>query len=265
MIRKFQNGQVISIEELYEEDVPIEESPMIEIKGPGIWKGVTKSKPDSMWRDYYDINVRYYQPEKDSEIANKTKDVETKSKEFYKKWYSSPLRKAVYKLNLKDSHQVDDSLENQFKRLDDIQLRFAEVDTPMDGGMNHRDKIAFISEFKYDDPYSTAVHELSHGARAEAQQEKVKEILNKRGYNDKYWDNPSEAFSRLMEIRYNFNVDPNKEVTLDDINKFKEMIKSGEKKDYQFLNRYDDNTLRLLMNLVAHNNNNYFDDSNYYG
>lgn len=82
---------------------------------------------------------------------------------------------------------------------------FKKGDLP--GRTNHREKIITTS----DDSKST-----------EGPIAKVKEIIDRWGLRpgimrDDYLDKPSEIYSRLMELRYNNNLDPNHEYTLEEV------------------------------------------------
>lgn len=100
------------------------------------------------------------------------------------------------------------------------------------------------------------IHEKAHASRAIPQMGVIQEILGD-SYTDKYWDDPDEVYSRLMEIRKAYDLDPLKIYNKDDI---KDLKKRGFQNN--FLDRYDDNTLIRLFNDVADNNSN-MDYTNY--
>lgn len=95
------------------------------------------------------------------------------------------------------------------------------------------------------------VHERTHAGNAWRQ-----ELLIKRknikgvGKDSKYLDNPSEIYSRLMQVRFDNHLNP-MEIITDD--KIEELRKSG--KDSNLLNRYDNETLKFLFNGIASNTN----------
>lgn len=99
------------------------------------------------------------------------------------------------------------------------------------------------------------IHEKAHASRAIPQMGVIQKILGD-SYTDKYWDDPDEVYSRLMEIRQAHNLDPSKTYNKDD-------VKDLKKKGFQnnFLDRYDNNTLVRLLNDVANNSN--MDYTNY--
>lgn len=122
-------------------------------------------------------------------------------------------------------------------------------------------------------PNSTSLlHEKAHAGMAIPQRNKIDEILgNELGtnnntttkYNDDYWDNSNEVYSRLMEVRKAAGLDPKKrDYNVEDLKEIREAADPGKDSDpvgYQskmtnFLNRYDDNTLVRLLNEVALNN-----------
>jgi hypothetical protein len=67
------------------------------------------------------------------------------------------------------------------------------------------------------------VHEVAHASNAIAQKKKIKQLkeqypfLKKGVYPDSYYDNESEIYSRLMEVRKALNLDPNKKYSLKEI------------------------------------------------
>lgn len=97
------------------------------------------------------------------------------------------------------------------------------------GTTNHREKIITTS----DDSKSTEVHEWTHAARPYEQIAKVKEIIDRWGLRpgimrDDYLDKPSEIYSRLMELRYNNNLDPNHEYTLEEVRELRNKNHTGD-------------------------------------
>lgn len=94
------------------------------------------------------------------------------------------------------------------------------------GTTNHREKIITTS----DDSKSTEVHEWTHAARPYEQIAKVKEIIDRwaRIMRDDYLDKPSEIYSRLMELRYNNNLDPNHEYTLEEVRELRNKNHTGD-------------------------------------
>ena len=75
--------------------------------------------------------------------------------------------------------------------------------------------------------------------------------LDKNKYNDKYIDDPREIYSRLMELRYANKINPRHKWNKSELNEFKKKAK-----DFDILDRYDDNFLLYLFNEVAQNNDN---------
>lgn len=73
-------------------------------------------------------------------------------------------------------------------------------------------------------------------------------------YNHKYWDKPTEIYSRLMEARHHFNLAPNYKVTIEDLKNMRkamEGVPDGDRNGFNLLNRYDDDTLLKLFNDVT--------------
>ena len=248
---KHQQGGII-IEEIITPEEPIVESPMVKV-GINPFKNIPKSDYDKHWQAWYDQDVQYYQPEKDSEMDKHAKNTSEQAKNFYKQWYSNPLRKAVYTLNKRDNTRGYDvgTLQDQFDKLDKASFNFAEISgpVPLKGGYNPRTNQVFINSYLWDNPVVTALHEFSHAADPKVQEDKTKSILEKRGYTDSYWDG-GEAFQRLMEFRMLHGVDPNKFITEQDIQNFRN---NKDIEDPDMLNRYDDKTMQMLLNLVAQN------------
>lgn len=72
----------------------------------------------------------------------------------------------------------------------------------------------------------------------------------KWNYWSNYYDDPDEIYSRLMEFRYENNLDPKKVWTKDDI---KALRQNRKIKDFDLLERYDDEFILRLFNEVAQN------------
>lgn len=74
-----------------------------------------------------------------------------------------------------------------------------------------------------------------------------------KGYKSfqEYLDDPTEIYSRLMELRYDNNIDPKKIWTLKDIKELRKNVK-----DHRIFSRYSDEFILKLFNEVAQNNNN---------
>lgn len=95
------------------------------------------------------------------------------------------------------------------------------------GLTNHKEKTITTS----DD--STEVHEWTHASRPYEQIAKVKEIIDRWGLKpgimyDDYLDKPSEIYSRLMELRFNNNLDPNHEYTLEEVQELRNKNHTGD-------------------------------------
>lgn len=97
------------------------------------------------------------------------------------------------------------------------------------GQTNHKEKTITTS----DDSKSTEVHEWTHASRPYEQIAKVKEIIDRWGLKpgvirDDYLDKPSEIYSRLMELRFNNNLDPNHEYTLEEVQELRNKNHTGD-------------------------------------
>lgn len=105
---------------------------------------------------------------------------------------------------------------------------------------------------------STVVHERTHALYAYPQQQAVDYYLqtNPNIDQDRYLDDPSEVYSRLMEFRYNNKLKPNQKVTKENLNQWR---KNKSIKDKHLLNRYTDESLLHLFNDVALNDTKYTD------
>ena len=66
----------------------------------------------------------------------------------------------------------------------------------------------------------------------------------------KYYDDAKEIKSRLMEFRYNNNLNPTHTYTIDEI---KEMRNNKDTKDEELFNRYNDEFIYHLLNDIAYN------------
>ena len=91
-------------------------------------------------------------------------------------------------------------------------------------------------------------HEQAHASKAKPQVKKANEIVGKK-YKDSYWDKGDEVYSRLMQLREANGIDPNQIWDKESLNEFKENAK-----DFNIMNRYDDDTVLDLFNNVAANN-----------
>ena len=97
------------------------------------------------------------------------------------------------------------------------------------GQTNHKEKTITTS----DDSKSTEVHEWTHASRPYEQIAKVKEIIDRWGLKpgvirDDYWDDPAEIYSRVMEFRYNNNLDPNHDYTLEEVQELRNKNHTGD-------------------------------------
>lgn len=82
------------------------------------------------------------------------------------------------------------------------------------------------------------VHELTHSSKPEAQVDKIKKLkdlygeamyINKYKKPDEYRDDPAEIYSRLMEMRYKLNINPNHIFTDEDVKNLQNKLKIGER------------------------------------
>lgn len=77
-----------------------------------------------------------------------------------------------------------------------------------------------------------------------------------------YWDNPEEVYSRLMQIRHDAGLTPDKVVEQKDLDKIRKKVKSNSALKELFMDRYTDNSLLKMLNEVAslgqNNTNNSF-------
>lgn len=96
---------------------------------------------------------------------------------------------------------------------------------------------------------SVMVHELTHAMEPKPQENKIAEIMKdvKLPNRDGYMDSPEEIYARIMQLRHEYGLDPNKTYSVDDIKKLRK--KDGKK--FNILDRYDDETIYKLLNWVA--------------
>ena len=107
---------------------------------------------------------------------------------------------------------------------------------------------------------SNMLHEITHAAEAAPQRAVIAkymfdhpEIFN-HIRRDSYWDNANEIYSRLMQVRQEFGLDPTKEITEEEIEQMIKQTQEGKKKGHNLIDRYDKNTINFLLNKVAQNN-----------
>lgn len=106
----------------------------------------------------------------------------------------------------------------------------------------------------YTDP-SDLIHEGTHALRYgkpwSPQEFQIRQSpYYQRNHKDPYWDNDSEIYARLMQFRKDNNLNPNQVWTKDQI---KALKKNSNIKDYDLLNRYDDDFIIYLFNEIAQN------------
>ena len=96
-------------------------------------------------------------------------------------------------------------------------------------------------------PESTLLHEQSHASKAKPQESIIKDIILKnKEYNNTYKDDESEIYSRLMQVREANQIDPNKVWDEESLKEFKKTAT-----DFNFLHRYNDDTVIDIFNNVA--------------
>lgn len=99
---------------------------------------------------------------------------------------------------------------------------------------------------------TTDIHELTHSLDADPQINAVRypniqgEKLREGVKYNSYYDSAPEIYPRLMEFRKNFNLDPKRIYTPEDIKKFREKYDPNN-----ILNRYSDEYIEYLLNNVA--------------
>ena len=97
---------------------------------------------------------------------------------------------------------------------------------------------------------STKIHEEAHASKATPQEDKIKEIQKKSGrelYD--YFDDPGEVYSKIMELRINNNINPNKVFKEKDLPGLKK--KTSRTFESGFLEHVPDEELLDLLNNVA--------------
>lgn len=103
-------------------------------------------------------------------------------------------------------------------------------------------------------------HERTHALNPTAQEKKVRNIMQEqyedRKWFDKYYEDPSEIYARLMHFRQKARLNPKQQVTTEDLNKWRNDfdLNYGTYAPANYLlDRYDDETLLRLFNEVASN------------
>ena len=97
-----------------------------------------------------------------------------------------------------------------------------------------KDIYSKIMSYKAEAGIKSSFTELTEAeARPYEQIAKVKEIIDRWGLRpgimrDDYLDKPSEIYSRLMELRYNNNLDPNHEYTLEEVRELRNKNHTGD-------------------------------------
>lgn len=99
------------------------------------------------------------------------------------------------------------------------------------------------------------VHERTHASDAYVQEQLIRQRNIEGKKSNSYYDNPSEIYSRLMEVRYMNHLNP-LEIITDD--KIEELRENG--KDSNLLNNYNNEDLKFLFNDIALNQNNKSDN-----
>ena len=149
--------------------------------------------------------------------------------------------------NLRTSRQVSVS---------DMQKMGYDIPSSATGAYGHDDHVYTASPTIMDRlmgrKNSTKIHEEAHASLAIPQENKIKEIQKKSGrelYD--YYDDPKEIYSKIMELRINNNINPNKIFKKEDIPSLKKKTsRFGE----VFLEHVPDKELLDLLNNVASNN-----------
>ena len=188
--------------------------------------------------------------------------------------------------NVKTAKSLKDNFINV--PLEDFEKYTGRKPDVLDGvskGRYNKSTHTYSINYPSDNPDSTRVHEVTHAASATPQYNTIRTILKeqkvkipKNEFNNlSYWNNPEEIYSRLMQFRFDNNLNPLRIYTEQDINdmrsgSFKEnmnnnlqTIENSEKSPYMegtrkvidsdILKRYDNKTILRLLNEVAKNDN----------
>ena len=127
------------------------------------------------------------------------------------------------------------------------------------------DKVYYLNALKYGTYYPdyktilyasdakapTIIHERTHASNPRFIENYIGNSKTKRREGiekDYYLDSANEVYGRLNQFRYKNNLDPTETITPEKL----EYLKKNAK-DYNLLNRYDDDTLLFLFNDVAYN------------
>lgn len=100
-------------------------------------------------------------------------------------------------------------------------------------------------------------HEMTHGIPLFINQ--VKDVMRKHGIKeDEYNNNPEEIYSRLNQLRSYYNIDPNKNYTLEEIENLRKGKTSTQSEGFDIFNgNYSNDFILDLFNSVALNNTDY--------
>lgn len=124
---------------------------------------------------------------------------------------------------------------------------------------------------------SAVAHEVTHTLGLQINEMMTAQLLENGGLREgvaphAYLDNPKEVYARIKELCKNFDIDPTKEITLDEVKKIREECekkrtdyeKNGgnapKKLDNHLFDRYTDDKIVELINYTALNDAIFFDD-----
>lgn len=158
-----------------------------------------------------------------------------KGKEWLENWYKN--RKSLIKQNIKQTTLFsfpiteDMALKPLKNNLNSTAVWISPSDVPENawGVYYPLSKSIFLRN----DNISTAIHEWTHSSLPYAQEKVIKKYQDTFGdtiYDDKtirpdeYLDDPSEIYSRLMQVRYSINADPNHKFTKEEIKDIKKKL-----------------------------------------
>lgn len=185
------------------------------------------------------------------------------------KWLETRKNMPKVQLSLDNNPNIINSQIDQMAKYKIIPFT-SKYDDGMTNGVTDHDKQGIA--YNGNQPETMRVHERAHAVSYDSPQLRyIQGLQSKQKYrkdknflqniwenilydnNDeyqKYLDQPTEIYSRLMEIRKLNNINPKKVWTLNDIKKLRKNVK-----DKEIFSEYTDDFILKLFNEVAQNNN----------
>ncbi len=173
--------------------------------------------------------------------------------QFYFNWLNS--RKSILDKNIQDTNyhtSSNNEINDQFNRIKGVNIK---------QDLNNNAYWDFKNNTIHTSSSSLIPHELVHTANDKydkltntiqysPQVQKIKQIITEQ---PNYFRSPNEIYPRLMYVRYKFHLDPNKPVTMEDLNY---MENNGDQQSDELFKHTNRQEQLQLFNDVAYNSNN---------